>query len=88
MNAENNLKEFFVVTKTSVYEVKSDDGNGNPVAKKIASKGESLVKVGDCLKGGTMIAICKYLVAYIPEKYGFCHLMTGVERKIEMVSTS
>jgi hypothetical protein len=87
MAGKKKLSKFFAVTSTSIYEVKSNDGTGNPVAKKIALKGESLIKVGDCLRGGTMIAICEYLVVYFPEKYGFCHPMTGIERRIEMVNT-
>lgn len=82
------LKKFFVVTTTSVYEVcdKSGKGNPNPLVKKIALKGKSEIKIGDCLNGGTMVAICKFLMVYIPEKYGLVHPMSGFERRVEMIN--
>ena len=82
------LKRFFAVTEMSVYEIKSDNkAGGSPEVKKIIQRGESSVSVGQCLEGGTMVAICKFIIMYFPEKYGFASPMSGVERKIEMVST-
>ena len=57
------LREFFAVTRTSVYHVMA----GKPAAEKIAMKRESSVVIGDTLQNGTMIAICTLLISYIPE---------------------
>lgn len=76
------LKEFFAVTRTSVYHVKA----GVPTAIKIAVRGASDVVVGGQLHGGTMIAICASLVAYIPEGSGLFAPTSTVERRIEKVN--
>ena len=81
------LNGFFVVTTTSVYQVRDKDKHGYPSAEKIALKGESSFSVGHKLEGGTMIAICKNLVTYFPEKYSWISPMTGYERRIENVNT-
>lgn len=78
------LHWFYAVTMTSVYFVRDHGNEGfNPVAKKIALRGESEFQVGAILGGGTMIAITKQLQAYVPEGGG----LTSFERKIECVNT-
>jgi hypothetical protein len=54
---------------------------------KIAIRGESRLPVGHDLAEGGMIAIRQWLQGFIPEKYGFGHPMTGLERHIEQVNT-
>lgn len=76
------LKEFFAVTRTSVYHVKA----GGPTATKIAVRGPSDVAVGGQLHNGTMIAVCAILVAYVPEGGGLLTPMSTFERRIENVN--
>lgn len=85
--ARKRLDKFFAVTETSVYEVRANMGKSNPHAEKIALKGRSVIQVGGRLDRGTMIAICRCLIPYIPEKYGFAHPKTAFERRIENVNT-
>jgi len=80
------LNEFYAVTMTSAYHVKDADEKGMPIVEKIALKTVSPTSVGQRLTGGSMVAICKSLIMYFPEKYGFTHPLAGVERKIEMVN--
>ena len=77
------LREFFAVTRTSIYHVKA----GGPTATKIAVRGPSDVALGGMLHGGTMIAICAMLVAYIPEGSGVIAPVSTFERRIEKVSS-
>lgn len=81
------IYEFFAVTLTSVYHVKDKGGSIYPVAVKIALKGSSEFPVGHELNGGTMIAICKGLIAYIPEGGGVTSQYMVKERRIEAVNT-
>lgn len=76
----NQIKEFFAVTKTSIYHVVMEEGP-NASAKKIALHAPSEVPVGDSFRG-PMLAICKQLIAYVPEGGG----MTSYERNIESVN--
>lgn len=83
---KRRLYKFFAVTTTSIYEVKGNiSKKSNPVAKKIALRGESAIQVGGCLDKGKMIAVCTQLIPYIPEKYGS---KNEYERKIENVGYS
>ncbi len=82
------LKEFFAVTKTSVYHAKAQGKNGYPSVKKIAVHGDSnSPPVGYQLQGGTMVAICKQLIVFFPEKYAMTSPLAGIERNIEKVNT-
>ena len=83
-----HIGEFFAVTKTSIYRVIEIE-EGEVAALKIALKGDSKIPVGrDLCEGtGSMIAICDVLQAYMPEKYGILHQLTGFERKLESVNT-
>jgi hypothetical protein len=83
---EKRLDVFFAVTATSVYEVKSDDGKGFPIAKKIALRGESRVSIGKFFRGRKMIGICKNLIFYNPERYSFSDRKFIFERKVENLS--
>ncbi|MBI5732525.1 hypothetical protein HY967_01010 [Candidatus Jorgensenbacteria bacterium] len=77
------LNEFFAVTKTSVYRVTADGGDGLPMVLKIAVKGKSDIPVGHELIKAAMVAICKILITYVPEAG---ELDTPVyERRIERV---
>lgn len=78
---KERIHEFFAVTETSIYHV--SDGTGMAVAQKIALHDASAIGAGQILGGGTMVAICKCLIAYIPEGGG----ITSYERRIEMVNT-
>ncbi len=80
------IDTFYAVTQTSVYEVGTEP-DGRAFAKKIALSGSSNFPVGRKLKGADMIAICKNLVAFTPERYGMTSPLTAVERRIEMVNT-
>lgn len=66
------LKEFFVVTKTSLYHVLAQRSAEDPcpVARKIALKGESKVALGTELDLGTRAAITTQLQGYVPEAEG------------------
>ncbi len=70
------LHEFYAVTHSgrgsSLYKVSDvDDGyHGHATARKIALCGESPIPVGGKF-GANMIAVCKGLIAYIPEEKGF-----------------
>ena len=78
------LHEFWATTTTSVYHVFDDAGQGT--TQKIALKGSSDISVGHILKDGTMIAICKALIAYSPEAEGMLSPTATFERRIEYVS--
>lgn len=77
------LREFYAVTRTSIYRVMA----GKPTAEKIAMKLGSSVMVGDTLQNGTMLAICTLLIAYTPEgKDPFVRDAESVfEKRIEKV---
>ena len=77
--------EFFAVTGTSVYHAAHEEGKALPRVEKIALKGESVFPVGYVLDGGTMLAICKDLIMYVPEGGGLMN--TTFERRIEYVNT-
>lgn len=81
------LNELYAVTLTSVYKVSAGDSY-TASAVKIALTGKSNFPVGKKLEGGYRIAICSFLLAYVPEKYGFASPLTGFERQIENVNTS
>ncbi len=74
------INEFYAITETSVYFVEAKGEHDQPMATKIALKGESYAKVG-CAIRGPMIAICDRLIAYIPEGED----ETSSRRKIENV---
>ena len=74
---------------TSVYRVTKRGKHGGPSAMKIAIKRHSQISVGETLEEGSgrLIAIQEGLLAFIPEKYGFTHPMTGIEREPAAVNT-
>jgi len=76
------IHEFFAVTMTSVYHVKESRGT-SPSVVKVALKGKSSFPVGRRLRGGYMVAICKWLMVYVPEGGG----IFSFERKVESVNT-
>lgn len=65
---EEPLKEFWAVTKTSLYHVKAPP-TAPPIATKLASKGSSKVGVRKTIGNG-MLAICQSLQWYVPEGGG------------------
>lgn len=78
------LSEFYAVTQTSVYHVTEKGDNGiHPAATKIALMGNSPLPIGSKLEGGTLIAICRYLLAFVPEGGG----MTSYQREPGQVNT-
>ncbi len=77
------IHEFYAVTQTSIYKVSDQREDGYPEIVKIALKGKSKMPVGHKLSGGPMVAICKFLILYIPEGGG----ITSFERRIENVNT-
>src|SRR5687767_13791381 len=79
------IDAFFAVTETSVYEVLARVSNADPypLARKIALKGDSKVKEGYSLEGGTHLAITTQLQKYTPEGGG----ISTFERRIERVNT-
>lgn len=82
------IHEFYAVTSNenggSIYKVSDtpDDTYGHATATKIALHGKSSVQVGGKF-GSSMIAVCKCLIAYIPEGGG----ITSFARQIEDVNT-
>ena len=84
--ANQLINEFFAVTQTSIYQARAT-GDYRASVVKVALKGESSLPVGYDLTEGGMIAIRQWLQGFIPEKYGFGHPMTGLERHIEQVNT-
>ncbi len=61
------IREFFVVTETSVYRVEDGGGRDRPSATKVALRGESTVPVGRVMRG-TAIIIGSCLYAESPEE--------------------
>lgn len=82
------IDEFFAVTETSVYHVRTKGDDGEPCVVKIALRGNSSIPVGQRLSKTQMISIGKQIIGYIPEKYGSLHQLTGVERDISRVNTT
>lgn len=80
------IHEFFAVTTTSIYRVKDCSNGRRSEAVKIALRGKSKFPVGHKLQGGTMIAICKSLIAYVPEGGGLMSQCMVEERQIEKVT--
>lgn len=64
------FKKFFAVTRTSVWEVLSDDGTGNPRVKKIKLFGPSPSAVGTILYGGNLVCVGRLIVVYNPAGTG------------------
>lgn len=80
------LEQFFAVTTTSLYEVITKGKDGYPFVRKIDLHGESQIAIGQTMTGD-LLAVCKYLQFFIPEKYGLTTPMSGIERRVERVST-
>lgn len=81
------IHKFFAVTTKSIYQVKDTCKDRGLEAVKIALKAKSEFPIGRKLEGGTMIAICKNLIAYIPEGGGVMSQYMVKERHIEGVNT-
>jgi hypothetical protein len=75
------MHRFYAVTLTSIYLVCDKDGRGRPYAEKIALRGESDVAVGRKLGQGTMLAICKFILLYVPESESVNSIKRGLERE-------
>jgi hypothetical protein len=67
------LKEFFAVTRTSVYHVQ-DHAQHGVSAVKVALRGGSDIPVKTDIARGGMIAICHNLQAFVPERHGKSHV--------------
>ena len=84
---EKMLETFFAVIAsdggTSIYKVVAEDEHGHPYAEKVFLQGTSPIAVGKKLDRGSMLAVCRRLIPFIPEGGG----MTSFERRIEMVNT-
>src|SRR5438552_16445424 len=72
------LKEFFAVTRTSVYHVRDDSRQGAS-AVKMALRGGSDIPVKTDIARGGMIAICHNLQAFVPERHGKSHVQDYVK---------
>lgn len=81
------LSEFFAVTETSIYQVRVKGENGYPSAVKIALRGKSRCGVGQSLGSGTMIAVGRQIISYIPEKHPAVSQLTGIERNPNLINT-
>jgi len=77
------LDHFFAVTITSIYEIFARGRDNRPVVQKIALDGPSVFSIGQELETGTMVAIGKMIINYIPEGGG----LTSFERRVESVNT-
>jgi|GEM_PF-1376412 len=87
MELEKKLElKFFAVTTTSLYGVIARGEDGYPFVRKIDLHGESQIAVGQTMTGD-LLAVCKYLQFFIPEKHGLMAPMSGIERRVERVST-
>jgi hypothetical protein len=62
------LKEFFAVTRTSIYHVQ-DRGQYGASAVKVALRGGSKIPARTDIAKGGMIAICQNLQAFVPERH-------------------
>jgi hypothetical protein len=82
------LEKFFVVTKNSLYEVVAPESGPAPVAKRIKEHSPNKDMPIGAVITYPNVSICKWLQFYIPERYGFMHPMTGVEREIAQVNTA
>lgn len=81
---KHKVNNFYAVTDSSSVYKAIIGGKGNvPCIIKIKLKGESKVPVGTKLSNGTMLAICKTLILFIPEGGG----LSSTERQISMVNT-
>ncbi len=81
------LNEFYAVTETSIYHVQAK-GPYLASAVKIVIRGKSKIPLNDDLcKSAMMIAICKVLQAFTPEKYGALTPKSGYQSEISKVST-
>ncbi len=85
-----HLQEFFAVTETSVYCVRSEGQDGALAsAVKLAIRGDSNLPLdSELVKGGEMLAITKVLQAFVPEKHGMLHPNTGFQKNISLVNIS
>ena len=79
------LNRFYAVTQSSIYEVKDSDEGLSPSIKKIVSKGESVIKVGERLSccSAELVSIGKQIIAFIPEGGGY----SSYQRQIGLVNT-
>lgn len=61
MDEKIGIREFFAVTKTSLYRISVNwkDEKGEPEIEKIALKGESSVPIGGMITGGNLVGITK-----------------------------
>jgi hypothetical protein len=66
--SEDDLKEFFAVTTTSLYRVVAFGKDNYPYAEKLALHGNSKVLVGSILKGDPMLAVAKNLQFFYPHR--------------------
>lgn len=81
---ETKLNKFYAITdSSSLYEAVIGGEGDIPHIIKIDMKGESKAPIGFKMSDGTMIAICKSLIMFIPEGGG----MSTTERQISMVNT-
>jgi len=80
------LEKFFAVTMTSLYEAIAKGEDGYPYVRKIDLHEESQIPVGRTMTGD-LLAVCKYLQLFIPEKYGAVSPVTGIERRVDKVNT-
>lgn len=91
MSSESErLERFYAVTESrSVYEVNAR-GEGDspyPYAEKIALGGTSALGVGTRIDNGQIIAIARFLQAYIPEGHSPLSSLTSFQRGLEQVNT-
>lgn len=83
-----HLQRFYAVTNSSsLYEVNIGNKITHPLLIKIESRGNSRFPVGGKMNDGTMLAICKSLILFVPEGSGAVSPMSTVERQISSVNT-
>ncbi len=88
-HTKEHIKAFFAVTETSVYLARIGTDNPKeavPALVKIAVRGDSAVPVGKTISNGTMIAVCRGLVVFMPEGSGRQSPASTYEREIARVN--
>lgn len=82
--AEQLIDEFFAVTLTSIYRVRTA-GDFQASAVKIALDGDSIFPLGEDICQGGMVAIGQNLQGYAPRRFRLGHAVSNPERRLELV---
>ncbi len=85
--SNDDLKEFFAVTTTSLYKVVALGEKDCPYIEKIALNGDSKIPVGTKIGDAPMLAVANYLQFYYPEGHSLLSPQTSEVRELERVNT-